>query len=272
MQYPTPMPAAQRFIVFKALAIALFLFPVTVTAGQFTVSPIKLQFDQRSRSGAIHVFNEEKKPLKVQIKAYEWSQDTKGKDRYTETKDILFFPKITTVHPNKDRIIRVGIQGPFNQQEKTNRQQEKTNRQQEKTYRLFIEEIPDKTAVEAQTQINVAIRFGVPIFVEAEKKQIAGKVAQISLREGQLRMSILNEGNTHFVIQSIRVRGIQSNGQEHYSKEISGWYLLNGSRRAYATHVPPDICRQTTAFNVEVKTNEFSLHEKLNVDQNLCTQ
>ncbi len=226
-------------------------------AGQFTVTPIKLQFDQKSRSGVVNVFNEEKNPLQIQMKAYVWTQDANGKDQYTETKDLLFFPKMATINPNQERLIRVGIKNP--------------SLKHEKTYRLFIEEIPTRVESQTETQVQVAIRFGVPIFVTPPQKAVSGNVQGLGLGKGQLQMSIQNNGNTHFIIQSIMIRGRNQSGEEHFSKELSGWYLLTGSSRAYETNIPIEACRQATAFDVEVKTSEFVLSEKFNVEKSLCT-
>jgi len=257
-QKPLAADPRERILFFFSISLALLLFlpPTNAHAGQFTVSPIRLNFDQKNRSGVVHVLNEEKEVLQVQMKAYVWTQDAEGKDQYAETDDLLFFPKLATINPNQERIIRVGIKQP--------------SKNKEETYRLFVEEIPRKDKVQEQTQIRVAIRLGVPIFVSPAHHQVLGHVAQMTLMDGKLHLAVQNQGNTHFIIESILIRGTNPSGEAHFSKELSGWYLLTGSKRAYATDIPREICLSTSVFDVEVKTSEFVLNEKLNVDQNLC--
>jgi len=53
------------------------------------------------------------------MKAFEWTQDSEGKDKYTETQDILFFPKIMVSEKKEERILRAGIRMPAVTKEKT---------------------------------------------------------------------------------------------------------------------------------------------------------
>lgn len=251
--------SASRYLrpILNASIALIILSPMAVFAGQFSVSPITLVFDEGARSGIINVLNEEDKKLHVQIRAFEWTQDAEGLDRYAETNDLLFFPKIMILDKGEQRIIRAGIKSPATAREKT--------------YRLFIEEIPDPNRAETGTQIQVAIRFGVPIFVKPSKEQVEGKVDKVALEEGELKIAVRNKGNAHFIIQSILVRGLNQKGAETFSKEMSGWYLLSGIIRSYATTIPKESCREISRLDIEVKTTVFSLHEKLDADQIKCS-
>ena len=52
--------------------------------------------------------NEGDEKIEVQMGASEWTQDAEGKDRYTETNDLVFFPKIMTIESKEERILRAG--------------------------------------------------------------------------------------------------------------------------------------------------------------------
>jgi fimbrial chaperone protein len=215
-----------------------------------------LTFNGNTKSGVINIKNDEDKKLQVQMKAFEWTQDEKGQDQYVESNDILFFPKIMEIEKKDQRILRAGIKG--------------TGGQKEKTYRLFIQEIPDAATKSDETQIRVAIRFGVPIFVKPQKEEIRGKIEKVALGEGLLQTVIRNTGNSHFIIQSILIKGTDREGKETFSKELSGWYLLAGSARSYQTPLTQEVCRDTARFHVDVKTTEFTLDDRLDVDKSLC--
>lgn len=254
--YSEKIPYTLLFWLYTgAIALGSFL-PSLAISGDFSVTPIMLTFDGNTKSGVININNDEDKKLQVQMKAFEWTQDEKGQDHYVESKDILFFPKIMGIEKKEQRILRAGITGPGGNKEKT--------------YRLFIQEIPEAGQKSNETQIRVAIRFGVPIFVKPQKEEIRGKIDKIALGEGKIQTVVRNTGNSHFVIQSILIKGADREGKETFSKELSGWYLLAGSARSYETPLMQEVCRDTARFHVEVKTTEFTLDDRLDVDKSLC--
>ncbi|MBI3609875.1 MAG: molecular chaperone [Nitrospirae bacterium] len=244
------------FLSFSRAVLFVLLLPSIVLAGQFSVTPIMLIFEGDTKSGVVNISNEEDKTLQVQMKAFEWTQNETGQDQYTETSDILFFPKIMTIGKKDQRILRAGIKAPPGAKEKT--------------YRLFIEEIPEPKRDAKETQIQVAIRFGVPIFVKPIKEEIQGKIERVALGKDQIQTVVRNTGNAHFVIHSVTIKGWDRNGAETFSKELSGWYLLPNTVRTYTTPITEEVCRDTSRFDVEVKTNGFTLDDRLDVDKTLC--
>jgi fimbrial chaperone protein len=244
------------FWLYTGLLALGSLFPSLAISGEFSVTPIMLTFDGNTKSGVITINNDEDKKLQVQMKAFEWTQDEKGQDQYVESNAILFFPKIMEIEKKEQRILRAGITGPGGSKEKT--------------YRLFIQEIPEAGQKSNETQIRVAIRFGVPIFVKPQREEIRGQIDKIALGEGKIQTVVRNTGNSHFVIQSILIKGSDREGKETFSKELSGWYLLAGSVRSYETPLTREVCRDTAQFHVKVKTTEFTLDDRLDVDKSLC--
>src|SRR4030043_2324751 len=117
--------------IYKKAAVyilfCVFLTPCAVLSGEFRVTPIRLDFDRGTKSGVITIVNEAGEKLNVQMKAFEWTQNPDGKDQYTETNDIIFFPRIMSLEKSEEKILRAGIKIPATMREKT--------------YRLFIEEI-----------------------------------------------------------------------------------------------------------------------------------
>jgi fimbrial chaperone protein len=233
----------------------LFLTASIAISGEFRVTPIRLDFDRGMRSGVITIVNEGGDKLNVQMRAFEWSQDADGKDQYTETNDIIFFPRIMSLDKKEEKILRAGIKMPATTKEKT--------------YRLFIEEIPEPKKGEG-VNVAIAIRFGVPIFVKPLKEELKGEIEKVDLSKGVLNALIRNKGNTHFIIQSIDIKGKNMKGEEIFSKELSGWYLLSGVSRPYATPLPEETCRALSRLDIEAKTDRFKLNGKLDVNQAMC--
>lgn len=244
----------------KSGTLAVFLFllllaPSAARSGEWRVSPIRLELGRDAKSGVITVYNEAEEPLQVQMKAFEWTQDAEGKDQYAETGDLLFFPRIMAFGKKEDRILRVGIRVP--------------PAKKEKTYRLFIEEIPGPRKSEG-VNVAIAIRFGVPVFVKPLKEELKGEIGKPGMAKGLLSIPVRNAGNAHFAIQSIVVTGENAKGEKVFSRDISGWYLLEGASRLYTTEVPKDVCGELARITAEVKAEKFSLTGQLSPDKTMC--
>ncbi len=145
-----------------ALCCAL-LWTGAALAGEFTVNPTRLDLGAAARSGVVTVRNDGKSPLSFQLQAMDWAQDATGKDQYTETRDLIFFPRILTIEPGQEGVVRVGTKTPVVPTEKT--------------YRLFIEELPgtNKDPEKPGVQIAFLIRFGAPIFIAPSNRRTAWK-------------------------------------------------------------------------------------------------
>lgn len=239
-----------------ALFLFLLLLPLSLLAGEWRVSPIRLDLGRDAKSGVVTIFNEKDDRLQVQMTAMEWTQDADGKDRYAESGDILFFPRLMIFDKKEEKILRAGIRVPA--------------AAAEKAYRLFIEEIPGPRKQQEGAAIAIAIRFGVPIFVHPFKEESRGEVGPLTIAEGTFRVPVKNSGNVHFVIQSILVKGKNGKGQEILSRELSGWYLLAGASRVYTTEIPPEACGNLASVEIEVKTDKIPLHGQMIADRSMC--
>lgn len=240
------------------LFLALLFFPAVTFCAEWRVAPIRLDLDRINKSGSITISNDGEEKLNVQLKAYEWAQDGQGKDRYSETSDIIFLPKIATIDKKGEQVVRVGIKLPATAQEKT--------------YRLFVEEIPQPRKDQAGTNIAIAIRFGVPIFSKPLKEEAKGEIAKLELAKGVANVTVSNAGNTHFHIATITLRGKNAAGEAVFTKELSGWYLLSGVSRLYSVQIPPDDCSRASRLEVEIKTDRMGLQGALNLDRAMCQQ
>ena len=247
-------PAGVFVFAFIILLIGSFS-PCAALAGEWRVSPIRLELGSDARSGVISVIDEGTGRFQVQMKAFLWEQDQEGADKYTESNDIIFFPKMMIFNKPEERILRAGISMP--------------PATAEKTYRLFIEEIPEPKKSDS-TSIAVAIRFGVPIFVKPLKETPQGEIGRIEFAKGECRVRVANSGNVHFFINSVNVKGIDRAGKEAFTKKVEGWYLLHGASRVYAAAIPDGSCSDLARLDIEVKTDKFILNGKLDVEKSMC--
>lgn len=246
----------------KDLAIAALCCALLVSApssaGEFSVNPIRLELGVSVKSGVIGVKNEDKQKLSFQLQAMEWTQSAEGIDQYADTLDLVFFPKILSIEPGEEGLIRVGTKTPVVATEKT--------------YRLFIEELPGgaKRPEGSAAQINVLIRFGAPVFVTPPKPQDSLDIETFHLSKGIVTIAAKNTGNRHQIVQGVDLRGTDSSGQQVYALTLADRYLLAGTAKSYTTVITSEQCIKISALALEFKTDKFSTARKLDISRTMC--
>jgi fimbrial chaperone protein len=232
-----------------------FLLPELAECNSWRVIPIRLDMDQRTRSGVVTIVNDSEAPMSFSVEPLEWTQDEQGNDLYTETKDILSFPKSLTVEPRSERIVRTGIKVPAVDTEKT--------------YRLFIKQESDPQHRSA-TAVAIVIRFGVPIFSKPLNETVSGEITKNVINNGTIAIGIKNNGNVHFRVQSLKLEGLNLDGASIWSQEIPGTYFLTGTEREFSLDIPEQICSHLNSLNVEVTSDRVQLSRQINVDKSMC--
>ncbi len=227
----------------------------TGIAAEWRISPIKIELAPQDKSASITVFNEDTIPINFQVKAMEWTQDENGNDNYFETEDIIFFPKILTVEPKKERLIRVGFK--------------KNNPLKEKTYRLFVEEIPSEQS-NGGVAVRIALRFGIPIFIKPLKEEIKWEIKKKAVEKKFFTIEIENSGNQHFYLTHIKLTGKSKDNPERnlFSKEIKGWYILSGSKREFKEKL--EECDKIDKIHFQIVTDRFTFDDMLTISKENC--
>lgn len=198
------------------LGAALFwLAAGAAEAGNFAVTPIRLEFSPAVRTGAITVVNSDQVPLGFQVKLLRWTQDAKGEDLYEDSKALTFFPRLMTLEPETRRVIRVGTQAAAEDMEVA--------------YRLAIDELPAPRQPGSGATVAVQVRFAVPIFVAPKQPRISTEVLDLAVKGDELRFRLANRGNQHVKLEDLSLlRG------ERQVATGQGWYVLPGAQREFA--------------------------------------
>jgi hypothetical protein len=90
------------------------------------------------------------------------------------------------------------------------------------------------------------------------------------MSKGSVGVIVRNSGNVHFRIESVSIKGKDLKGEEIFSRDLSGWYLLSGVSRLYTTTIQQDVCETVTKISIEVKTDKFTLNGNLDADKTMC--
>jgi fimbrial chaperone protein len=257
----TVVAAITRTINFRTplqrLAVAaLAAASLAAHAGDFGVSPIRLDLDRGTRSGVIAVSNDGDTPLNFQARAMLWTQGEAGQDRYEDTQALVYFPRQFQIPPQEKRVVRVGYRNPA--------------QDKEQAYRLFIEELPNPKARSNQTSVTVAVRFGVPIFVRPPTSDVRAQLEALSVKAGRAQVTVRNAGPVHFRITGVRFRALGADGATTWESTVQGWYLLVGTQRTYAAALPAEACRASRALRVEVLGDKLDAASDLALTPELC--
>ena len=262
---PAFLPPALLRTGLMTLLFFISLSFCRVFAADFQIQPTMLELSGGARSGAFSMINNGNESINFQISVKEWTQDASGKDVYTDTKDIVFFPKIMTTGPNEQRAIRIGLKAPLSVDEKT--------------YRLFVEEIPSpkkgqetKEKGKIKAGITIAFRFATPIFVKPLKQQETAVVDKVEMSKGVVRATIKNTGNVHIKVLSVTFRGRAADGKELFSKEVAGWYILHGLSVPYETAVSREACEGLATIEVSAKSENVTINGAMNVKKGMCAR
>jgi fimbrial chaperone protein len=241
-------------------AACILLTGAPAVAGEFAIAPVRLELSARAKSGVFTITNDGNEKLNFQIQGMEWTQDAAGKDKYTEARDLIFFPKILSVEAGQEGIIRVGLRTPAVSTEKT--------------YRLFMEELPGAVRNKPEgpgAQINFLIRFGAPIFAAPIQPQDGLQIEELELKRGSILVSAKNTGNRHQMVQGIHLKGTDAEGRAVFELDIADRYVLAGVQKTYTSTVTPEQCQRMKALEVELKTDKLSAARKLEVTRAMCS-
>jgi fimbrial chaperone protein len=253
-------PHLLHVLLLSIVAVSLVFSACAVQAGEWRVTPIRVNFERGARIGTVNVRNDGDAPMNFQVKAMAWAQDAEGKDQYEETNELIFFPKLLAIPPHEERVIRIGLRGPG-------------GGAKEKTYRLYVEEVspPRKDPNEGGATVAVTVRFAVPLFVFPTKEEPGGQLVKTELDKGTINAFVLNSGNTHFRVTTLQFKGKTAKGEETFSQSLNGWYVLHGITRTFSIPVPYEACRKTDLIDVEISTDrKIVLTGSMPVDKSQC--
>jgi len=176
---------------------------------------------------------------------------------YEPTGELSFFPKIMDLPPGETRVIRLGLRIPATTVEKT--------------YRLFIRELPPPQEA-AGSQVAIAVRFGVPVFVEPVQLVETGQITGALYNGTDVTFEAANTGNVHFKVNRIALAAYDAEGAEVYATERDGWYLLSGAARTHTLPVPPELCARIARITIDIDTDRKDIAHAMEVLPGWCAE
>jgi fimbrial chaperone protein len=220
-----------------ASAAAFGLPPAS--AGSFSISPLRAELSQQSRTAAITVRNEDAAPVIVQAQAWAWSQPG-GEDHLEATKDLLVSPAVFTLPPKGSQLVRVALRRD-------------ADPRRELSYRLTLQEVPAQAAPDF-TGLTVALKMSLPVFVAALSPSPA-ELTWTATRgpEGGLVLAATNVGETHAKVLGFTLTPADP-GAATLNQQVAS-YVLPGVTRSWAIQNENDKNNTAIADRYRLKAN-----------------
>jgi fimbrial chaperone protein len=249
----------RRVINATMIAFAVLLSPVA-WSGDFSVSPIRVFLDKDRKTEVVTVTNSGTVPLQFEIRPKEWTQNEAGEDIYTDTRDVLTFPRLMTLKGGEARDVRIGMKIPPGTTEKT--------------YRVFIAELPPQNSTDdtnaGGTNVAFLISFAAPVFYSPIKRGPTLEITRFDLADNRIDATLKNTGNVHLFVEEMSVVGLNATGGEIYRELIPERYLLAGTTKSYTLDLSSAQCEVLASIAYNVRTNELSADAKKDVGKSSC--
>jgi fimbrial chaperone protein len=242
---------------YVALAASLTLGQAAAaSAATFSVNPVQIFLSAATRSALLTLKNETDQPIRFQLSVNAWAQDPGGQMQLAPTTDIVFFPAMLTLQAHEERKIRIGATvSPGTV---------------EKTYRIFVEELPPLEKKDAPTGVTMLTKMGIPIFLQPAKPVGLAALQELGVKDGHFGFRLQNNGNVHFIPQSVQTRGLDGSGAIILDTKADAWYVLAGTARVFDIAVPAAQCGQIRSLAVEARVSGAVLKETLQTPNGAC--
>jgi fimbrial chaperone protein len=210
----------------RTIATSAVSFCITLTgvAGNFSVTPIRVNLDPKVPRASVTLRNLGTEAVVVQAELLKW----KPFEEYVRSRELLVNPVIFTVPPQASQIVRIGISGLL----------ESARPDQELAYRLFLQEVPPRPK-KGKEGLRTALKIGIPVFVPPTQPHLEVRWNATLTRRGQLKIHAKNDGNVHVQIAELKLTSPSSGAGEGddlvLQRDIRD-YLLPGDSKHWLIH------------------------------------
>lgn len=204
-------------------AASLALLAASASAGEFSVSPVRIFLRSNERAVAVTVVNEGSEDLVMQSEIYSWQQKPDGEDALTPTEDLVLSPPIVKLAPKARQVLRLARVGPPPAGE-------------EQHYRMIVREVPEaRPLAQREAKVQMALAFSLPIFITPPG---ARHHVECSIQRGAAqvaRVSCVNDGKAYAQVRGLSLTSAA--GAALASSDSVG-YILPHMKRTFQLQAP----------------------------------
>jgi fimbrial chaperone protein len=199
------------------LCLLSFAYSPQVSAGLFSVTPVRIYMAPKDRAIAVTLTNDGDEELVMQADIYNWKQKANGEDDLTLSEDLFLSPPIIKMAPKSRQVVRLARLSQAMPSEQL-------------TYRMIVREIPVAKPGEGNVQVQIALAFSMPVFITPPKAQSKLDCKVVRLAQDKVQADCENTGTAYAQTRSLILSA--NNDVKLAGSEVVA-YILPGIKRSY---------------------------------------
>ena len=212
-------------------------------ATSLSVSPIGIERVAPAAAASLTLRNTGERAINVQVRVFRWTQQG-GSDRLDPTREVAVSPPVTALAPGVDytvRVVRIS----------------KTPVRGEEGYRVFVDELPDRSAGDSTT-VQHLTRYSIPVFFRAQTAVAADVAWQGGVNGREVTLAATNRGDKHFKVGRLILRDAAGHEFE-LSAGLLG-YVLGASDMTWELRTPGQRRAQPGPAELTITSDGDTLH------------
>jgi fimbrial chaperone protein len=205
------------FLILLSTFALLSTYATSVSAGLFSVSPVRIYMTPKDRAVAVTITNNSEEALVMQADIYTWKQGPIGEEELTLSEDLFLSPPIIKLAGKARQVVRLAVLSPS-----------KSN--DELTYRMIIREIPVVKPATEDKELEIALAFSMPIFItpKTAKNNLICTAERVA--PDSIKAICENDGNAYV---HPRQFSLKNSKDEVMATRESGGYILPDIKRSF---------------------------------------
>lgn len=232
----------------SALAALASALAGAAHAQSLKVSPVTIELPPAATNSLLNVASDSEKPITVQARVFRWIQ-VNGEDRLERTAGLAVSPPQLRVARDAGGIVRIV-------------RLSKEPVAGEECYRVFLDEIPDRSRIQAGT-ITLAMRHSIPVCFNG-MDAVRGELRwSVSSSGGKLSLQAANTGQKRIKLSGLRVT--DSEARRLISMDGLAGYVLGGKIKIWDLTVPKGALRQGTTITIQARSETGPINASASV-------
>lgn len=199
-----------------AAAILSTVLSSPVSAGVFSVTPVRIYMLPRDRAVAVTITNDGDSPVVLQADIFVWSQKPDGTEELTLTDDLILAPPIIKLAPKARQVVRLALLKP-------------ADASRQLTYRMIMREVPEAAAPKNNIQLPIALALSMPVFITPPPA--VRSISCTPTRDGaSVIVNCSNTGSAYAQVRELQLK----RGDNLEARFEGGVYVLPGAQKSMA--------------------------------------
>lgn len=208
-----------------------------------TLAPARVDLSESDGSALIRVTNHDAGPRRVALSVYAWDQDADGNAILDPSADLVVFPSTLLVEGGEERRVRVWVQslgGP-----------------RERAYQIVLKELSGQVSAWNRGGVEEAVLLDrAVVFVQPNRQILDGRITVRDRSvDGLIGVDVTNGGTTSFMLDVLRITGLDADGEVTFDAALDGWYVLPGASQPFEIELPAAACLSTSQVLLDAITD-----------------